>query len=95
MTIRPPPVRNASGLDSSAGRLRGKRTVNRWQIIGRLQTRRVPQLAVQGALQFISEALRHLPDDLLIHAPDRPWIQIHDIGNLLRHWYHKIADDVI
>jgi uncharacterized protein with HEPN domain len=53
------------------------------------------RLAVQRALEIISEASRHLPDDLLPLAPDIPWKQIHGIGNVLRHEYHKIADDVI
>jgi uncharacterized protein with HEPN domain len=37
----------------------------------------------------------HIPDDLLAHAPDTPWKQIRGIGNVLRHEYHKIADDVV
>lgn len=53
------------------------------------------RLAVQRALEIISEASRHVPDDLLTLAPDIPWKQIHGIGNVLRHEYHKIADDVI
>jgi uncharacterized protein with HEPN domain len=53
------------------------------------------RLAVQRALEIISEASRHLPDELLSHAPDVPWKKIRGIGNVLRHDYHKIADDVI
>ena len=53
------------------------------------------RLAVQRALEIISEAARHIPDELLIHAPDVPWKRIRGIGNILRHEYHKIADDVI
>lgn len=53
------------------------------------------RLAVQRALEIISEAARHIPDDLLRHAPDVPWKKIRGIGNILRHEYHKIADDVI
>jgi uncharacterized protein with HEPN domain len=53
------------------------------------------RLAVQRALEIISEASRHLPDELLNHAPDIPWKKIRGIGNILRHEYHKIADDVI
>ena len=41
------------------------------------------------------EASRHLPDDLLELTPDVPWKQIRGIGNILRHEYHKIADDVV
>lgn len=53
------------------------------------------RLAIQRALEIISEATRHIPDDLLSLAPDVPWKQIRGIGNVLRHEYHKIADDVV
>lgn len=53
------------------------------------------KLAVQRALEIISEAARHIPDELLDIAPDIQWKQIRGIGNILRHEYHKIADDVI
>jgi uncharacterized protein with HEPN domain len=53
------------------------------------------RLAIQRALEIISEAARHIPDELLGHAPDVPWKRIRGIGNILRHEYHKIADDVI
>jgi uncharacterized protein with HEPN domain len=36
-----------------------------------------------------------MPDELLAQAPDVPWKKIRGIGNVLRHEYHKIADDVI
>ncbi|MCF3640064.1 DUF86 domain-containing protein [Rhizobium sp. TRM95111] len=50
---------------------------------------------MQGALETVSEACRHIPDDLLLLAPDIPWKKIRGIGNVLRHEYHRIADDVI
>jgi uncharacterized protein with HEPN domain len=53
------------------------------------------KLAIQRALEIVSEASRHIPDELLSIAPDVPWKQIRGIGNILRHEYHKIADDVI
>jgi uncharacterized protein with HEPN domain len=53
------------------------------------------RLAVQRALEIISEAARHIPDELLVIAPRVRWKQIRGIGNILRHEYHKIADDVI
>ncbi|MFF2319591.1 DUF86 domain-containing protein [Agrobacterium sp. NPDC058088] len=53
------------------------------------------KLAVQRALEIVSEASRHIPDDLLEIAPEVPWKQIRGIGNILRHEYHKIADDVV
>ncbi|RAL94720.1 HepT-like ribonuclease domain-containing protein [Agrobacterium sp. MS2] len=53
------------------------------------------KLAVQRALEIVSEASRHLPEDLLELAPDVPWKQVRGIGNILRHEYHKIADDIV
>lgn len=53
------------------------------------------RLAVQRALEIISEACRHVPDELLGHAPDVPWKKIRGIGNVPRHEYHKIADEVV
>jgi uncharacterized protein with HEPN domain len=53
------------------------------------------KLAIQRALEIVSEASRHIPDQLLVVAPDIQWKQIRGIGNILRHEYHKIADEVI
>ncbi len=53
------------------------------------------RLAIQRALEIVSEACRHIPDELLAVAPDVPWKQIRGVGNILRHEYHKIADEVI
>lgn len=53
------------------------------------------RLATQRAPEIVSEASRHIPDELLVLAPDVPWKQIRGIGNILRHEYHRIADDVI
>ena len=47
------------------------------------------QRAVERGLEIISEASRHIPDDLKELAPDIPWRQIAAIGNLLRHEYQR------
>ncbi|WP_075292189.1 HepT-like ribonuclease domain-containing protein [Pararhizobium arenae] len=47
------------------------------------------RLAVQRALEIISEAARHIPDELLVIAPRVRCKQIRGIGNILRHEYHK------
>jgi uncharacterized protein with HEPN domain len=46
--------------------------------------------AVQHALLIISEATRHIPDDLKRTRPEIPWKNIHDLGNVLRHEYRRI-----
>jgi len=53
------------------------------------------RMAVQRALEIISEAARHIPDELLTIAPDIRWKQIRGIGNILRHEYHRIADEIV
>jgi uncharacterized protein with HEPN domain len=50
---------------------------------------------VQRGLEIISEASRHLPDELLAQTPEIPWKQIRGIGNLLRHEYHKMSDAIV
>ncbi|NTS31990.1 DUF86 domain-containing protein [Phyllobacterium sp. BT25] len=53
------------------------------------------RMGVQRALEIISEASRHLPDELLLIAPEIPWKQIRGIGNILRHEYHRLADSIV
>ena len=49
---------------------------------------------VERGIEIISEAARHLPDDLLKIAPEIPWKQVRGIGNILRHEYHKTSDPI-
>lgn len=51
--------------------------------------------AVQRGIEIISEAARHLPDDMLATAPEIPWNKVRGMGNILRHEYHKIADPIV
>ena len=46
--------------------------------------------AVERCLERISEASRGLGQDIESLAPHQPWRQIKDLGNALRHAYHKI-----
>lgn len=50
---------------------------------------------VQRGIEIISEASRRLPAELQQQHGDIPWRQIAGIGNILRHEYHDIQDDVI
>ena len=50
---------------------------------------------VQRGIEIISEAARHLPEDLIASETEIPWKQIRGIGNVLRHEYHKIADPIV
>lgn len=51
--------------------------------------------AVQRALEIISEASRRLPDDVTALRPEIPWPKVRAIGNLLRHEYHAVDDEVV
>jgi uncharacterized protein with HEPN domain len=47
----------------------------------------IARRAAAYAIQTISEAVRHIPDDWLAEFPMEPWAQIKGIGNRLRHEY--------
>jgi uncharacterized protein with HEPN domain len=50
---------------------------------------------VQRGIEIISEASRHLPPDLTERHPDVDWREIRGIGNILRHAYFQISDQLI
>jgi uncharacterized protein with HEPN domain len=50
---------------------------------------------VERCIEIVSEATRHLPDEIKSRYPDVPWQQIAGIGNVLRHDYDIIDDYVI
>lgn len=56
---------------------------------------RLTELALQRAVEIVSEASRHNPEDLKGLTPDIEWQAIRAIGNVLRHEYHGIADEII
>jgi len=51
--------------------------------------------AAAYAIQIISEAVRHIPDDWLADFPTEPWAQIRSIGNRIRHEYYRIDDAIL
>ena len=50
---------------------------------------------VERGIEIISEASRHLPDDLKDRHPQIPWRKVAGIGNVLRHDYERIAPDIL
>jgi uncharacterized protein with HEPN domain len=50
---------------------------------------------VERGIEIISEASRHIPHEVLAIAPEIPWKQIHGIGNVLRHEYHRTSDSIV
>jgi len=50
---------------------------------------------VQRGIEIISEASRHLPEDLKSRRPEIPWSEVAGIGSILRHAYHRVSDQVV
>ena len=55
---------------------------------------RLLRLAVERALEILSEASRHIPDEIKAREADIAWRRLADLGNRLRHAYHRV-DPVI
>jgi uncharacterized protein with HEPN domain len=53
------------------------------------------RLAVQRAIEIISEASKAIPAELKATRPEIPWDRIRASGNILRHEYFRVADDVV
>ncbi|WFS01516.1 DUF86 domain-containing protein [Rhizobium tumorigenes] len=53
------------------------------------------ELGLQRAIEIVSEASRHIPEELKRLTPEIEWQAIRAIGNILRHEYHRIADEII
>jgi uncharacterized protein with HEPN domain len=50
---------------------------------------------VERGLEIVSEASRHLPEDMKVRHPEIPWRKVAGIGNVLRHEYIRVAADVL
>lgn len=50
---------------------------------------------IERGLEIVSEACRHLPDDMLEMEPEIPWKKVRGLGNVLRHDYHNVAERII
>jgi uncharacterized protein with HEPN domain len=53
------------------------------------------QWLVERGIEIISEASRHLPDDLKARHPHIPWRKVAGIGNVLRHDYGRVAAPIL
>lgn len=53
------------------------------------------RLAVERLLEVISEASRFIPADLKANEPAINWRGLADLGNRLRHAYHRVDADLL
>lgn len=68
------------------------RTMLDGRTIEDIETNRMLRLAFERLLEIVSEASRHIPIDLRNrHDETIPWQQIADLGNLIRHVYHRTS----
>jgi uncharacterized protein with HEPN domain len=51
--------------------------------------------AVTRCLEIVSEASRRLPQELRDRHPQLPWRAIMDAGNVYRHRYDNVAEDLV
>jgi uncharacterized protein with HEPN domain len=51
--------------------------------------------AVERGIEIISEASRHLPEEMKARYPQVYWREIAAIGNLLRHEYGRVEDHIM
>jgi uncharacterized protein with HEPN domain len=55
----------------------------------------VLRMAVERLFEIISEASRFIPADLKASQKNIPWQRIADLGNWLRHAYHRIDAEIL
>jgi uncharacterized protein with HEPN domain len=53
------------------------------------------RMATERAIEIISEASRHIPPALKDAYPYPHWREVAAIGNVLRHAYHSVNDEII
>ena len=56
---------------------------------------KVVKAAFERFLEILSEASRHIPENLKVTRPDIPWRRISDIGNHLRHAYDRVDSEIL
>lgn len=52
-------------------------------------------MVAQRAIEIISEASRAVPDDLKNTRPEIPWERVRAIGNVMRHEYDGLSDQIV
>lgn len=78
-------LRAIEGIRETVGGLGFQNYVDVWWI----------KHASERGIEIISEASRHIPEELKTTTPHVAWRQIAGVGNVLRHGYSSISDHVI
>ena len=53
------------------------------------------RVAVERFFEIISEASRHIPDDVKARQTGINWRRVADLGNRLRHAYHRVDSELL
>jgi uncharacterized protein with HEPN domain len=73
------------GIESTSAGLTLAEYEQSWQV----------RWAVERGVEIISEASRHIPEQLKLQYPHIYWRELAGIGNLLRHEYGRIDDRIM
>lgn len=60
-----------------------------------VETYRVTRAAFERFVEILSEASRHIPQDMKVAEPFMNWNNMADIGNHLRHAYHRANLEIL
>jgi uncharacterized protein with HEPN domain len=74
-----------SGIDETTAGLSFKTYEQVWSV----------RRSVERGVEIISEASKHIPEELRQTQPQIPWKRIIGIGNVLRHDYRQVVDRVM
>jgi len=53
------------------------------------------QRGVERGIEIVSEAVRHIPDEVLATRPEIEWRKVRGIGNRIRHEYHQVSPQIV
>jgi uncharacterized protein with HEPN domain len=88
----PPSIARLSDIIEAIELIRGEMA---GVTIAAFESDRRKRWLVERGIEIISEASRHLSDELKARHPEIPWSKVAGIGNVLRHEYERVAYDVL
>lgn len=90
-----PQDRDRLAIDEMLAAIAGLRATAEGRTAAQIEDDWMRARALERGFEIVSEASRRLSDAARMTEPDIPWRQIADIGNVLRHEYHRIATDLL